>query len=96
MKEKIELVLFDIVDLINKQLKKKNRLEKSLDTPLIGENSTLDSLGVVNFITTTEVKIEEAFDLSITLTEDTEFMFSENGPLQSIGTLAIFIAEQLE
>ena len=96
MREKIDLVLFEIVDIINKQLKAKNRLEKSLNTPLIGKNSKLDSLGIVNLIITTEIKIEEAFNISITLTEDMEFMFSQNGPLRTLGTLADFIDKQLK
>lgn len=96
MKEKVELILLNVVDVINNQLKKQDRIEKSINTPLIGENSKLDSLGVINFITITEEKIEEVFNIQISLTEDEEYMFSPNGPLRTIETLAIFISNQLK
>jgi len=96
MREKVELVLFDVVDLVNKQLKKKDWLEKSIDTALIAENSKLDSVGVLTFVTTTEEKVEEVFNIQISLTENEEYMFSDNGPLQTIETLAAFISDQLK
>ena len=38
-------------------------LEKSEKTTLFGENGTLDSIGLVNFINTTEQQIEEDLKL---------------------------------
>ena len=76
-------------------LNKNAKLEKQDNTVLIGKNSKLDSLGILNFITTTEQKIEEAFNVRISLTENEELIFSENGPLKSLHTLVDYISNQL-
>ena len=95
MQDKVEAILYKVMDIVNKQLKDEHRLKKSKDTILIGKESSLDSLGILNFITTTEELIEEEFKIEIALTEDEEFIFSENGPLRSIEALTVYISEML-
>lgn len=96
MDKKIAELLFEAIDIVNKQLKDGDRLPKSGNTALIGKDSQLDSLGILNFITTTEELIEEAFDADIALMENEDILFSEDGPLRSIDTLSKYISDLLK
>lgn len=87
--------VFRAVDEVNQQLPKKQELEKSVDTALIGPLSQLDSLGLVNLIVTTEKKIEEEFGVVITLADE-RAMSQANNPFETIGTLADYISMLLE
>jgi acyl carrier protein len=64
------------------------------NTPLIGSNSILDSLGLVNVI----VDIEAAFmdeNVDVTLASESA-MSSRISPFRSVGSICAFIAGQLE
>lgn len=94
-RKKIIKVIFDVIDELNRQLAKEQRLKKSPETVLIGENGNLDSLGLVNFIVALEEKIEDQFKTTIILFDD-PLVLSENSPLRTIGTLADYISKKLE
>lgn len=66
--KRILQTVFKAIDEINQQLPEKQRLNKSIDTPLFGGLGKLDSLGLVNLIVATEEKIEKEFGVAITLT----------------------------
>lgn len=69
-------------------------VEITKDTPLIGCQSILDSLGLVNLI----VDVETAFldeDIEISLTSEVA-MSSRISPFRSVGALCNFIAKQLD
>jgi len=88
--EKVIKLLFSIVDEINQQLPKDRQLKKSVDTVLFGKSGELDSLGLVNFIVATEQKIEEEFEIAISLTDE-RAMSQKNSPFKTIGTFADYI-----
>jgi acyl carrier protein len=72
-----------------------NSIDAEIDnnTALIGSNSILDSMGLVNVI----VDIESAFldeDVEITLTSEAA-MSGRISPFRSVGSLCNFIAIQL-
>lgn len=92
--DRVTEALFSVVDSLNRRLAKDQRLAKSPETVLTGENSRLDSLGLVNFIVATEQMIEDQFQTTITLTDES-VMSSINGPLRTIGSLARYISERL-
>jgi acyl carrier protein len=96
IKDRIINAIFEAVDIINEQLSKAQRLDKSIDAVLIGETSKLDSLGLINFIVAVEQKIEDEFNKTVTLTEDEDLISSTEGPFQTIGTLSDYLADQLE
>ena len=63
-------------------------------TPLIGSNRILDSLGLVNFIVDVEgVFLDE--DVEITLTSESA-MSAKISPFRTIGSLCNFIITQLK
>lgn len=63
-------------------------------TPLLGENTQLDSLDFVNIIVAVETKVEAAFGKHITLVDEKAFS-STRSPFRTVGTLITFIEERL-
>lgn len=83
-------VVLKAIDGLNKTLPKKERLEKSLSTPIYGRKSKLDSLGLVNLIVAIEQQIEDEFDVTLTLADE-RAMSQEHSPFKDIGTLVDYI-----
>ena len=68
--------------------------EININTPLIGGNKIVDSIGLVNVI----VDVETSFldqDVEISLTSETA-MSGRISPFRTVGALCNFIAKQLE
>jgi acyl carrier protein len=63
-------LVFAAIDELNEQRPPRERLAKSLDTTLTGEDGALDSLGFVNFIVALERRLDAAFGVSISLLDD--------------------------
>jgi acyl carrier protein len=89
-REKINKVVFRAVDELNDMLPQENRLQKSVETALMGESGKLDSLGFVNFILAVEDEFEKEYGFHISLTDIGETSQKEN-PFQTIGTLIEYI-----
>ena len=89
-KEKINKLIFAAIDKTNENLPKKQRLKKSLDTPLFGPLATLDSLGIVNLIVNVEREIGKKCGSAIALADE-RAMSQKNSPFKTIGTLADYI-----
>ena len=93
--DEVTRVLFDVVDELNDQLPNERQLEKSADTVLFGRNGKLDSLGLVRLIIGAEERIEEEFDVTISLA-DAAAMSQERSPYRTIGALADYITLLLD
>lgn len=90
-KQKISEIVIDILS----DYCKENDIDAEItkDTPLIGSNKIMDSMGLVNNI----VDIETAFldeDIEISLTSEAA-MSGRISPFRSVGSLCNFIARQL-
>tara|TARA_B100000989_G_C19525590_1_gene466686 strand:+ start:1948 stop:2256 length:309 start_codon:yes stop_codon:yes gene_type:complete len=93
--ERIKKCIFYSIDEWNKKSTEENKLHKSDETVLMGENSKLDSLGIVNFIVSVEENIEDEFDQSILLADE-KAMSSEESPFSNVNSLSNYIASLLE
>ncbi len=82
------------VDDLNEILDPDERLGKSPDVALIGQDARLDSLGLVNLIVLVEEKIQEQFGVGITLVDERAMSLSKS-PFRTLGSLAEFVEEQL-
>ena len=82
------------VDDLNEILGADERLGKSPDEALIGKDAKLDSLGLVNLIVLVEEKIQQKFDVGITLVDE-RAMSQSKSPFRTLGSLAEFVEEQL-
>ena len=63
MEEKINKIIFEVIDEINFLLEDQNKIEKKENEIIFGHVSKLDSLGRVNFIVILEDKISNEFNL---------------------------------
>ena len=94
--EKFIQAIFYAIDEINEQLpEKKQILTKSVDTVLFGESGKLDSLGLVSLIVATEQRLEELFEVYLTLADE-KAMSQKNSPFRTVGTLAEYISKLME
>jgi acyl carrier protein len=64
--------------------------EVAESTPLIGHESLLDSLGLVQLIVDLEQRVEEASGVIITIADD-RAMSQRNSPFRTAGTLTDYI-----
>ena len=92
---KITKLVFDAVTTINDQVDEDLKLNLARDTVLFGEESKLDSIGLVNLIVTVEQNIEDEFDISLTLADE-EAMSQEQSPFRSIGALIDYVTKLLK
>ena len=90
MKEKIIKILYSSIDEINKLYSENKKMEKSTKTVLFGSSGSLDSLGLVNFIVSTEEKIQDEFDVLISLADERAMSKSES-PFRTVGSLINYI-----
>ncbi|GAC1506900.1 MAG: hypothetical protein NVS1B3_06850 [Candidatus Dormibacteraceae bacterium] len=87
-------VIYSAVDDLNEILDPQERLDKSEDMALIGQDARLDSLGLVNLIVLVEEKIQARFGVGVTLVDE-RAMSQSRSPFRTLGTLAEFVEEQL-
>jgi acyl carrier protein len=89
--------IFVAIDEINEQLPEKEKINKSLDTVLVGQHDGLDSLGLVNFIVSVEQKIKENFGLNLSLALELDDMGSDDqNPFRTVGALGDFISGHIK
>ncbi len=91
----VQQIVFPVIDEINETLSEGEVLEKSPETILFGEGALLDSIGLVNFIVTTERIVEEETGKSITLASEKAFSRRQS-PFRTVATLAEYIEELLK
>ena len=92
--EKALNVVYSAIETVNRQLPPDACLERRVETRLIGAGSTLDSLGLINFVVACEQALEDELGMSVSLTDDA-LMTNGDGPMQSVGSLAGFLAERI-
>ena len=62
------------------------RVPAQADTVLMGEGGALDSLGLVRLVMAIEQKLEDAFGVPVSLTDE-KAMSQRNSPFRSVGAL---------
>lgn len=88
-------IIFPAIDEINETLTEEEHLKKNPNMPLFGDGSTLDSIGLVNLIVTTERIVEELTGKMITLATETAFSRKQS-PFRTVESLAQYIEELLK
>ncbi|MFA5033439.1 MAG: acyl carrier protein [bacterium] len=95
LNERVETIVFSVIDEINQQLTKTKQLKKTKDTVLFGKLGVLDSLGLVNLIVAIEQRIEEEFGITITLADE-KAMSQKNSPFRTVKTIMDYVFTLLE
>ncbi len=83
-------LIYDSIDEINEDLEEGEKVEKSEETIIFADGSSLDSLGLVNLITIVEQKIEEETGEYITIADE-RALSMESSPFQTVKTLKDYI-----
>lgn len=83
-------LIYEAIDEINEDLEEGEKVEKSEDTIIFADGSSLDSLGLVNLITIIEQKIEEETGEYITIADE-RALSMESSPFQTVKTLKDYI-----
>lgn len=89
--EKLVKAIFAAVDELNDQLPKGVLVAKSLDAPLYGPGSSLESLDLVNLIIEVEEKVKDAFGVSITIADD-RAVSAQDSPFVTLGALTNYVS----
>ena len=94
-KEYLLELIYSIIDDHNKLNPDDLKLEKSLDTELLGSNGNLDSLGLVSFLVDVENIIKRNIVTQVSVIDEVLFL-DENGPYSNIATLTDYIFKQIQ
>jgi D-alanine--poly(phosphoribitol) ligase subunit 2 len=84
------------VNEVNQQRPEGERIGLSVETPLVGESGTLDSLGLISLLVAVEQEIEKEFHVEITLTEDERVLSDHQSPVRNVGALVDYLKGVLE
>ena len=94
MREDVINVIIKTIEDYNDSLEKDNHLPTDLTESIYGQDSKLDSLGLVSFIIGLEQDIEDKFDQSISLADE-KAMSQKSNPYKNINSLADYILKLL-
>jgi len=94
MKQKIFQLIFIAIDELNEQRGTEDQISKTVDTVILGQDSMIDSLGLVNLIVSLEQSVNDEMDIEITLADERAMMM-ESSPFRSVRTLADFIENMI-
>ena len=90
MKNKIFQLIYSAIDELNEQREADDQISKTEDTVILGHDSMIDSLGLVNLIVSLEQSVNDEMDVEITLADERAMMM-ESSPFRTVKTLADFI-----
>ena len=94
--EKTLLCIYKSIDDWNKKQKEeKFRMSKTLETEIFGENSILDSLGIIHFIASVEENIKEVFNIDIALADE-KAISEDVSPFTNVKLLSKYICSLIE
>ena len=88
--ENIVAAIYRAVDWINGELPLDRKLIKVPETRLLGSESALDSMHLVNLIITVEQEVENRFGVTVTLADERALSMKAS-PFRSIQSLADYI-----
>jgi acyl carrier protein len=90
MNEKVLSCVYAAIDEANEDRQDLPPLEKSLETPIHGTASGLDSLGLINFVVAVEEGVERDVGVPIVLSDDRS-LSQEPNPFESVQALVQYI-----
>jgi serine O-acetyltransferase len=82
--------IYQAIDWINGELPSDRQLIKALETRLVGSQSVLDSMQLVNLIVAIEREVEDSFGVAVTLADERALSMKAS-PFRSIQSLADYI-----
>lgn len=93
--QRVVQCVLSVIDEFNEELPAGLKLGKSMDTALYGPSGQLDSLNLVQLIVALEQKLEEEFDVSVTLADE-RALSQRRSPFASVGSLSEYAQGLIE
>ena len=90
MENQIKEIIFKSIKELNENLDEDQQLQLSTDTVLLGKDSNIDSITLVNLIVTIEESLEDNLNVSVTLADE-KALSQKNSPFLTIETLINYI-----
>jgi len=90
----VEQLIHETIDEINKQTPADRRIAKSPQAVIVGVGSTLDSLGIINFLVSLEAKVAVVTGCAVSLLNE-EALTESMGPLHTVESIQRFILKQM-
>ena len=94
MKEIIHKLVFQAIDDYN-DINKENPIKKEYDTNLIGEDTVLDSVGLVGLLIDIEGLIQDEFGLDFVIMSE-KAMSQKNSPFKSVKSLCKYLEQEIK
>ena len=85
-------IIYKAIDDLNQVLPPDQQVAKAPDARLLGETSTLDSLGLVNLVVLVEEKVQDDLGITVSLVDE-RAMSREKSPFRTVGSLAGYVEE---
>ena len=95
MKSDLSKLFENVIKAFNRQIDDNSKLRFQPEQKLFGEGGALDSLGLVNLITLVEERIEDEYDITVSLADE-KAMSRKTSPFLTIGSLMEYVSERLE
>ena len=77
-------IVYAAIAAVNEELPWRNQIKAEYLTPLVGPDSELDSLRLINLVVYVEDEIERTLSVQVSLTDSTN-LFDDGGPLTTVG-----------
>lgn len=92
MREKIIDLIIECISELNEEWQKESLKSPDADTPLYGENGTLDSLELVMLLSEVEQALEDELGTEAVLASE-KAMSMKNSPFRNVAALTEYCAE---
>jgi len=92
MPDNVEAIVLRAVEELNADLEQPVDLSAGSEATLYGEDGVLSSLALVTLLISIEQEIEDEFDVTISLADDSA-MSRERSPFRSLGALTEYASE---
>lgn len=93
-REKIQSIVLTALTEIYTQVHRGNSLTPTEETVLFGRSGVLDSLGLVNLVVEVEQKIEEEFQVTLTLADE-KAISQRHSPFRTVATFVDYVTQRL-
>ena len=91
----IDEIIHSVVKVVNNNLPPEMQLNSEWETPILGENSKIDSMGVVTLLAELELQCSEKLGWVPDIWSEWDKIDAPH-PLQSLGTLKYYLEQNLK
>lgn len=93
-RDTVTKMIFECIERLNRERPDNDKIPVSLETLLLSEGGSVDSLELVSLVVDLEEAVSESFSCGISLTDD-EAMSREDSPFASVRSLLDYVLEVL-